>query len=181
MRTVESRARHENKGFTVIELIIVLGVLAILVGWGFPSLQQSINNNRIAAQNNELLSILHYTRSEAIRRNTSVLMLIASTSAGWEAIIDDPNDESDVEGCVPGQLRCSNNTKVDLTTNTASLTFNNRGYIRGLDDAWVVETLYLQHENCNGANQRRRIDISPTGHVGSCSLPCDDEDNACPL
>jgi hypothetical protein len=56
---------------------------------------------------------------------------------------------------------------------TFELTFNNRGYIRGIDDAWVPETLFLQHENCSGSNQRRRIDITPTGQVSSCSLPCD--------
>ncbi len=166
--------------FTLIELLTSLSVLALLVAWGFPSIDESIRNNRMSAQNNEMLSMLYYARSEAIRRNASVPVLISSTSQGWDAIVQDPNNEADIEGCVPGQLRCTSKTRVGLTINTAVLTFNNRGYIRGADDAWTVETLYLQHENCQGQVQRRRIDVSPTGRISSCGLPCDSME-VCPL
>jgi Tfp pilus assembly protein FimT len=134
----------------------------------------------MAAQNNEMIAMLYYARSEAIRRNAEIPVLIIATAEGWDAIIEDPSEEADVEGCVPGQLRCSSNTRVSLTAATTMLTFNNRGYIRNADDAWTVETLFLQHESCVGQNQRRRINISPTGQVSSCRLPCDSNE-VCPL
>lgn len=172
--------QHKDGAFTLIELLIALSVVAILVAWGFPSIDESIRNNRMSAQNNEMLSMLYYARSEAIRRNTSVPVLISSTSQGWGAIVQDPSHEADIEGCVPGQLRCTSKTRVNLTAAATTVTFNNRGYIRGIDDAWTVETLYLQHENCRGQRQRRRIDISPTGRINSCGLPCDSVE-ACAL
>ena len=169
-----------SDGFTLIELITALSVFALLVAWSFPSIEESIRNSRITAQNNEMLSMLHYARSEAVRRNTSVPVQVLSTSEGWDAIVQDPSNEADIEGCVPGQLRCTSNTQANLTANTGLLTFNNRGYIRDLDDPWTGETIYLQHENCQGQRQRRRIDITATGQIDSCALPCNSTE-ACPL
>lgn len=172
--------RHGAGAFTIIELFVSISILTILVAWGFPSIGESIRKNRVSAQNNEVMSMFYYARSEAIRRNTAVAVLITPTDEGWDAMVQDPSNEADVEGCVPGQLRCASNTNVNLIADTTILTFNNRGYIRGADDAWTPETIYLQHENCQGLNQRRRIDISPTGQINSCVLPCDSVEG-CPL
>ena len=172
--------RQAGDGFTLIELLVTLSVFAILVALGLPSIEESIRNSRITAQNNEMLSLLYYARSEAVRRNTSVAVQILPTTEGWDAIVQDPSNEADIEGCVPGQLRCTSNTRVSLSANTSVLTFNNRGYIRDLDDPWTGETMYLQHENCLGQRQRRRVDITATGQIFSCGLPCDSTE-ACPL
>ncbi|MCP4048221.1 MAG: prepilin-type N-terminal cleavage/methylation domain-containing protein [Gammaproteobacteria bacterium] len=180
MCKVKFSKQREARAFTLIELLTTLSVFALLMTLGFPSIEESIRNNRMSTQNNEMLSMLYYARIEAIRRNASVPVLISSTTQGWDAIVQDPSNEADIEGCVPGQLRCTSKTRVDLTINTAILTYNNRGYIRGADDAWTVETMYLQHENCRGQRQRRRIDISPTGRINSCDLPCDSVE-VCPL
>jgi len=120
---------------------------------------------------------------------------------GWDAVVEDPNNEVEVAGCVLGQLRCTSNTGAALTIPAADdeepsseslssgteaveseeeeeggatfeMTFNNRGYIRGSDDVWTPETLFLQHEQCSGQNQRTRIDITPTGQISSCNLAC---------
>jgi len=163
----------KTRGFTLLEVVIVIALAAIILAAALPSLAESIRNNAVASQNMSLIAMLNFSRSEAIRRSTEVTMVLTAGGDGWEAIVEDPNNEVDVEGCVPGQLRCTRQTDVLLTIDSATLTFNNRGYIRGSDDTWESETLYLQHENCSGQNQRRRIDITPTGQVSSCALPCD--------
>lgn len=183
--------RHANtnyppsglKGFTLLELVIVLLIAAVLVAWGFPSLIQSIQNNQVASQNMSLVSMLNLTKSEAIRRNTDVRMTLANTENGWNAIIEDPNAEAEVEGCEAGQLRCSLNENAALLICNADppcstshdVVFNNRGYIIDPDDAtvWAVTTVFLQHNRCNGQRQRTRIDILPSGQINSCTLPCD--------
>ncbi len=160
------------RGFTLLELMMVLAIAAILVGWGFPSLIQSIKNNAVASQSMSLMAMLNFTKSEAIRRNTDVTIVLNARAGGWDAYVDDPNNETDVEGCIPGQLRCTENEGALLTAATTEVTFNNRGYIRGIDDPWAPETIFLQHEQCAGLNQRTRIDITPTGQISSCSLAC---------
>ena len=166
--------RRKAGGFTLIELVITLAVMAILVSWGFPSLQESIKNNRMAAQNNEMLAILKYARSEAIRRNTDVTVAITAASGGWSAFVDDPANDADVEGCLPGQLRCTTNSKIALNGNPATLVVNNRGTIKEAEGApfGAESILFLEHENCRGSNQRRQITVSATGQISSQPLAC---------
>ncbi len=164
------------KGFTLVELIVVLSVIAILLSWGMPSLTQSMRNNQVLAQTNELIAMLHFTKGEALRRNTDVPLLLDAGANGWNAIVEDPAEEADVVGCVPGQLRCSSHTDVLLTANAAQVIYNNRGYIRDSDDTWTSEVIVLQHAQCSGDNQRRRIQITPTGQVSSCAQACNSPD-----
>jgi len=164
-----------TKGFTLIELVITLAVMAILVSWGFPSLQESIKNNRMAAQNNEMMAILKYARSEAIRRNTDVTVNISAITGGWTAFVDDPANEADVANCAFGQLRCASAGNVTLTGVPGSpLVFNNRGYVKEASGATFGQQidLFLEHENCRGASQRRHIRVAPTGQVTSETLSC---------
>ena len=167
-----------ERGFTLLELMITLAVLAVLLSMGLPSLTESMNNNRVLSQTHEMVAMLGFARNEAIRRNASVTIQLNSVTGGWNVIVEDPLNTADVEGCAIGQLRCSSNTRVGLTTGTNELVFNNRGYIRD-GNPWTSETLYLQHESCNGNNQRTRIDIMPTGQVSSCLLACNST-AACP-
>ena len=177
---------HGARGFTVLELLTAIAVMAILVGWGFPSLQTMIRNNQVAAQNAELVSMLNFAKGEAIRRNTDVPVILTATDDGWGAIVEDPAEEADVEGCVPGQLRCATYNRVDLVgldlpSGDSILTFNNRGYIIDPDQplTFASGTMFLQHENCEGNRQRTRIDITATGQINSCTLACDDDDTGC--
>ena len=179
MKTFKHSRKTANGGFTLLELMITLAVMAILLAWGFPSLNESIKNNRMTAQNNEMIAILQYARSEAIRRNTDVEVHLGADGSDWETFIKDPDFVADIEGCALGQLRCSANDNVtvsyDLDVGTDVITFNNRGYIRDLDDPWTPESLFLEHDECRGDNQRRRIDIMPTGQISSCSVACGSE------
>lgn len=185
MRSRKRRNHVQSAGgFTLLELVIVLVVAAILVVWGFPSLLQSIHNNQVASQNLSLMAMLNLTKSEAVRRNASVTMVITPRSNGWDAVVEDPADEAEVEGCVPGQLRCAGNSLAlvsyvgpdedDCGAGDVCITFNNRGYVDpGSPPTWEARTLFLQHQDCAGDNQRSRIDILPTGQISSCSLSCD--------
>jgi type IV fimbrial biogenesis protein FimT len=174
-----NKLASKGRGFTLLEMIIVLSVVAILLSWGMPSITQSLQNNQVAAQSNELVSMMHFAKSESLRRNADVPILLGSSADGWSAIVEDPAELADVVGCVPGQLRCVSNTGVVLTAAVTQVVFNNRGYIRKAADPWTPETMYVQHSRCAGNNQRRRIDITPTGQISACSLPCDST-AACP-
>lgn len=179
-----SKGKFEAKrGFTLMELVIVLAVSAVLVVWGFPSLIQSIQNNQVASQSMSMMAMLNLTRSEAVRRNTSVTMSVEpNADGGWDAFVEDPNNEVEVAGCVPGQLRCSSSSGASVTLcdeddncgATFDVVFNNRGYVEpGDPPVWEAQTIFLQHNRCSGPNQRTRIDILPTGQIDSCRLPCD--------
>lgn len=58
---------YRQSGFTLVELMIAIAVVAILLGLALPSFQSTMRSNRVATTSNELLGSLALARTEAIR------------------------------------------------------------------------------------------------------------------
>jgi len=67
-------------GFTLIELMVTIAVLAIITAIAVPSMRALILANRLTAASTELVTALQLARSEAIRRNAPVT--VCSTANG---------------------------------------------------------------------------------------------------
>jgi len=67
-----------SRGFTLIELIVVIAMLAILVSLAAPSFSTMVKNSRVSNLGNEFLLGLGFARSEAIGRNKCVTMCVAA-------------------------------------------------------------------------------------------------------
>lgn len=169
---------RRSQGLTLIELVIAIAVIAILVTIGFPAIQESIKNNRATAHSNELVALINFARNEAIRRNTTVPVELTQRTGGWSGLVRDPLGDGSEPCTSLGALRCADNERV-LLSQTVTLDFNNRGYLRSADEAWVGETLFLTHQECTGNRQRTRIEVRPTGQVTSCAVGCTDTTTTC--
>jgi type IV fimbrial biogenesis protein FimT len=77
----ERMKRDRAGGFTVIELMVVLTIAAIFLALGVPSLADFIRRTRLSSAMNELSADMYMARSEAIKRNTRVLLCARSTTA----------------------------------------------------------------------------------------------------
>lgn len=75
---------HEQRGFSLIELIVTMIVLAIAASIALPNLTQFIVRQRVSGQASELLNALAYARSEASKINNNVVVIPATNAAsGW--------------------------------------------------------------------------------------------------
>ena len=66
------------RGFTIPELIITMGVAAIILSTAVPSVNTTIKNNRLATQVNHIITDLHFARSEAAKRDVRVILCRSS-------------------------------------------------------------------------------------------------------
>ena len=66
--------KKRNRGFTLLELMVVLVIAGVLIGVGVPAFRNFIMDARMTSTANDLIAALHYTRSEAIKRRAAVSM-----------------------------------------------------------------------------------------------------------
>jgi type IV fimbrial biogenesis protein FimT len=89
-------------GFTLIELMVTISVMAILLAIAVPSFSQFIINNRLTSQINQLVSDISLARSESATRGARIAICTSTdgaTCAGagsWEqgriVFVDTNND-----------------------------------------------------------------------------------------
>ena len=87
--------KHRARGFTLVELMVVLSVLAILLAMATPSMTQLVATQRVRSMASDLHVALVRARSEAVKRNASVTIVPAggNWSAGW-SVKDAANPEA---------------------------------------------------------------------------------------
>jgi len=61
-------------GFTIPEIMITLGVIAIVLSMAVPSMSTMIKDNRLATQLNRVVADIHFARSEAVKRDVRVIL-----------------------------------------------------------------------------------------------------------
>lgn len=159
------------KGFTVIELMIVVGVVGILLAVGLPGLQDTISRIGTNAQAKTLISSLSFARSEAVKRGAVVSICSSSSGTdcvantwadGWIVFVDNNGDANGAAGSVDAGdevLRVYQ----DLGGNTLTFTANLQQYDpQGFGTNAASQTFLLCPEDGNSENAQS-IEVSITG------------------
>ena len=154
----------KQHGFTLIELIVTVSVLAIVLAVGVPSFQNVVKNSRITGQTNDFLTAVNYARSEAVK-NGETLILCASED-------EEECDEDEVkktDWSVGVILLDSSDTVIrkwdpiaansTFTANSGFLEYLGTGALSGSAVSFVLEVY-----KCTD-HQKRSLTISRQGHA----------------
>jgi len=115
--------RISAKGFTLVELMVGLVVIAILMSLAVPSFQTWIQNSQIRNAAESVLNGLQIARAEAVSRNANVEFVMGTGTSWLVQLVDGTNIDS----------RASDDGSSNTTTATISpaasttITFNSFG------------------------------------------------------
>lgn len=181
-RKVIDRLMKKHSGFTLIEVVITLAVIAVLVALTVPSFRGTIQNNRATAQANELVSALNLARGESIKRGAPVTVCASTNTVsatptcsgvndwatGWVAFTDNNATGAPSVGTVL-QVWEPLEGNPTLASGGGTATPFVRFAASGRVTPTTMFTLTLP--DCTG-NQRRQIDVAPMGRVSVNSMAC---------
>lgn len=137
---------RERSGFTIVELMVTVAIVAILLAVGAPAMRTFIQNAEIRTASESMLAGLSLARTEALRRNTSVSLWLvtntavdctrSSTGKSWVVSIDDPAGRCNAASSVTSAPRLVQSRSgsdgspgVDVAANSSCITFNGFGRV----------------------------------------------------
>src|SRR5690554_6151748 len=88
----------KQRGFTLIELMVIIALVAIMAGIAVPSFTRFVNNNRVTTQADEIHRFLQYARGEAVvRRQEQEIEIIKCSEFESSEYCDDDDIDEDKE------------------------------------------------------------------------------------
>ncbi len=153
------------KGFSLIELLVLLAVVAILAAIAVPNFSATIKGDRDISQINALLDGLTLARSEAIKYGNNVTLCAGNSAActatnwanGWIVFYDTLPPGATTSTIRVFPAISGNNTLTSSGGN--SFTFNSTGML----SPSTTSTFKLC--DTRGASYARSIDLNITGRA----------------
>jgi len=145
------RLKAEN-GFTIIELMVVIALIAIIAGFAVPQFGRVIENNRVISTTNSVVGLVNFARSEAIRRGVRVTVTSASNSVSATLTSDG------------SLIRRIEEAAGSITVTAGAITFRSNGMTTNAGD--------LQLDICSATGNGRQITVSPGGRIDTTEINC---------
>lgn len=152
-----------TKGFTLIEVLVALGVLLLLITLAVPALTGSVQGTKADTDIDDLRRALNFARMTAIDRGVTTRIRPTLQGSVWSSeltVYDSTGAEPNVLRVVPAM---SSGATLTLTSDVTSIDFNNLGGLSA--PATPVTFNYVR-----GA-QSRTLSVCLNGRIvlgGSC-------------
>jgi type IV fimbrial biogenesis protein FimT len=157
---------RRSPGFTLVEMIVVCGIVALLLAIGVPSFRYVTTSNRATTEINGLLADLQFARSEAIREGqqidvcattngTSCVTSGTTWNNGW--LVKSGTNILRIQPVFSSQdtLQSDNSIKV--------VSFSREGFTSGLPSA-ITFTL---NDSTSNAQYRRCLSLTIIGALST--------------
>lgn len=177
LKNMDMNKRKNMLGFTIVELMIAVALLAILASLAAPSFTGVLRQNRLAAQSNGIIASLNYARSETIVQNNNVVVQPVSGNAdwstGWQVQVTDNAGVTTPLRFFEGLENASLVIFSSPDASTNAITFGPDGTIRTPNNALGDTVLRLTPDTCpSGAMNVRAITINPAGAAAVTQVAC---------
>jgi type IV fimbrial biogenesis protein FimT len=83
---------RNNKGFTVIELLTVIGIIAVMASIAVPNFIRWRNNSQLSRATQNLYSNFQSAKSQAARSNTLCSITFDTVAGNYTVFVDDDQD-----------------------------------------------------------------------------------------
>jgi len=167
----------KHRGFTLVELLITLTVIALLTGVAAPAMARFMENARLYAATDQLSSELEQARNHAITYQQASYFSLQNTAGrwcfGWGTNRDcDCNAPATASGCTTG-TGDSTHTHLFRSEDYPGIRLG----LRGIDDTHrmlrfspVRGTATAGTITLSGTHGEQRVIVSPLGRVRRCSV-----------
>jgi len=184
------RVSTQDAGFSLVELVIAIAILAVLVSLGVPSYQNIIRENRLATQTNSLVGTLSLARSESIKRRSPVVVCrtddgsscsnngAGTWETGWIVFVDDnadtntdATDGNNQFDAAQNEILLSYKESIASSSTLRPIATNVDDFVRyaanGLFDNALNAAggFYLCDARTSNVNEARNININITGQI----------------
>ena len=148
-RTMSTLRRAGPAGFTLIEVVVVIAIVAILLALAVPSFVATTQRFRTLGEINNFAHDLQFARTEAIKQGVSVTVCASSDGAtclkantwhkGW-IVFTDATAALNVDALLRVQSGWTNTDTLVADNAVFSFTFSRDGYTIGLPGTGTVTT-----------------------------------------
>lgn len=154
--------KSKHLGFSLVELMIGVAILAILAGLAMPSFQTWIRNSQIRNAAESITNGLQRARAEAVALNTNVAFALGADSS-WTINVVTPASVIEQRLSTEGS---KNVTRTELPVGATTITFNNFGIVVANADA--TASLTQVDLAAVGGTQNLRVTIGVGGNARMC-------------
>ena len=155
---------RSNRGFTMIELIIVLGMIGVLSAMALPVMFDANNRNAVWTASEAIGSQVRQARLKAITSNTSFQVRFNCPIAGQYRVLVVDANINDADRCTQYKTRDTGiyTVPANITFGTPSnLQVNGRGQYSIVGVGALPLTVSVAHTN----GHMRNMTISITGQI----------------
>ncbi len=180
---------NRRSGFSLVELMVAISVLAILIAVSMPSFTTWIRNAKVRTVADALQSGLRLAQGEAQRRTHTVVFFLTNSKACntsataiaggsyWQArVVPDPLLTGDVAEAVQCGVLTDVSSGINLTSATTALCFGGDGRQTsatnpasiGVDCTAAAATYNVVPAISNPENRPLRLTVSLAGSIRMC-------------